>query len=52
MNRLLRVAWVVSAFAITGPVSAATLFQATLSGDQEVPPVKYHGQWNSKPATQ
>lgn len=39
MNRLLLVAWVVSAFSITGPVSAATLFQATLSGDQEVPPV-------------
>ena len=38
MNRLLLVAWVVSAIAITGPVSAATLFQATLSGDQEVPP--------------
>lgn len=38
MNRLLLFAWVVSACVITGPVSAATLFQATLSGDQEVPP--------------
>lgn len=39
MNRLLLVAWVVSVFVTTGPVSAATLFQATLSGDQEVPAV-------------